>query len=141
MEVKIKPLIENLQLPTYSTPGSSGADLYAIQDDTLYMGQIKLIPLGFCIEIPQGYEAQIRPRSSMAGKGIMIPNSPGTIDADYRGEVKIIFINMLEKPYEIKAGDKVAQLVVKETNKVSFTTKEELTETFRSAGGFGSTGA
>ena len=141
MEVKIKPLIENLKIPTYSTPGSSGVDLYAIQDDTLYMGQIKLIPLGFCMEIPQGYEAQIRPRSGLASKGLMIPNSPGTVDSDYRGEVKIILINMLEKPYEIKAGDKVAQLVVKETNKVTFTTNQELTETFRSAGGFGSTGA
>ena len=139
-EINVKPLSENFQTPNYATLGSSGADLYAITDLILYMGEINLVSLGFALELPQGLEAQIRPRSSAAKNGILIPNSPATIDSDYRGDVKVLMLNVQEKPYYVHVGDKIAQMVIKPVHQVEFNVVEKINETLRSDGGFGSTG-
>jgi dUTP pyrophosphatase len=101
----------------------------------------KLVPTGLYMELPEGYEAQIRPRSGLAFKhGIGIVNSPGTIDADYRGEIKVLLINFSDQPFEINTGDRIAQMIVSKHEKVNWLTVEELTETSRGAGGYGHTG-
>jgi len=135
---------KNLPLPSYQTNDSSGLDLRAAVDKeiVLHPGDIKLIPTGLSISIPKGYEVQIRPRSGLALKhGLGIVNSPGTIDADYRGEIGIIAINWGEKSFNVKRGDRIAQIVV---NRVSHVVVEEvdwLDRTDRGEGGFGHSGA
>ncbi|MEA3361411.1 MAG: dUTP diphosphatase [Thermodesulfobacteriota bacterium] len=134
---------KNLPLPSYQTNDSSGLDLRAAleKDIILHPGDIKLIPTGLSISIPKGYEVQVRPRSGLALKhGIGIVNSPGTIDADYRGEIGIIAINWGEKSFTVKRGDRIAQIVV---NRVSHAVVEEvdgLDQTDRGEGGFGHSG-
>lgn len=130
-------------LPSYSTPLSAGMDIRANLDApiTLQPGERKLIPTGLFIALPEGYEAQIRPRSGLAIKhGITVLNSPGTIDADYRGEIGIIIINHSDKAFVIEDGERVGQMVVARYERVAWEETDTLNETERGAGGFGHTG-
>jgi dUTP pyrophosphatase len=130
-------------LPAYSTPGSSGMDIRAslTAPVTLQPLERSLIPTGIFIEIPEGYEVQVRPRSGLAVKqGITCLNTPGTIDADYRGEVKVILINLSNEPQTIHSGDRIAQLVVQQVEQASWEPVEMLSITERNEGGFGHTG-
>ena len=134
-----------LELPKQQSLGAAGADLLAALgvSETLSIapGQRAIVPCGFSIALPQGYEAQVRPRSGLAAKhGVTVLNSPGTIDADYRGEIKVILINLGQESFEIRRGDRIAQMVVAPVSAVSFTERDNLDETERGAGGFGSTG-
>ena len=129
-------------LPKYQTLGASGLDLHANIDApiTLNKNDIVLVPTGLYIEIPDGYEAQIRSRSSLALKhGIFCLNSPATIDSDYRGELKIILASLTDKPFTINAGDRIAQMVFAKIEKAEFEEVEELSDSIRGEGGFGST--
>lgn len=135
----------SVALPVYQTDGSAGADIRANFPDRgsvdLSPGARALIPTGFRIAVPPGYEVQIRPRSGLALKyGITLPNSPGTIDSDYRGPVGVIVLNAGEEPFEIDHGDRIAQMVVAPVVQAGFTVVEALGETGRGMGGFGSTG-
>lgn len=130
-------------LPEYATDGSSGMDLRAWLSKPITLQPLErmLIPTGLFIEIPVGFEAQVRPRSGLAIKyGLTCLNTPGTIDADYRGEIKIILINLSKEPHTVQSGDRVAQLVVQKVEKITWKVTEVLEETERSAGGFGHTG-
>lgn len=130
-------------LPAYQTSGSAGMDIYAClqQDEILSPLERKLIPTGLSIALPQGYEAQIRPRSGMAIKqGITCLNTPGTIDSDYRGEIKVILINLSNEQQTIKNGDRIAQMIIAKYEKAVWTETTILNETNRGEGGFGSTG-
>jgi len=133
----------DIPLPRYMTPKSAGMDICAAIEIDLMLeaGAIALIPTGFAIAVPEGFEAQIRPRSGLAVKhGIGIINSPGTIDSDYRGEVKIAVINLGEKNYTFRRGDRIAQMVVKRVYQARLKVVEQLDETVRNTGGFGHTG-
>ena len=130
-------------LPAYATPLSAGLDLKANLDAPILLQPLHraLVPTGLFLAIPEGYEAQVRPRSGLAAKhGITVLNSPGTIDADYRGEVKVILVNLSEEPFEIVPGERIAQLVVARFEQVQWEPVDTLDETSRGAGGFGSTG-
>ncbi len=130
-------------LPAYETPQSAGMDLRADLDEPVVLkpGERKLIPTGLYMALPEGYEAQIRPRSGLAIKhGITLLNTPGTIDADYRGEIKIIMINLSDKAFVINDGERIAQMVINKFEQVTWETVDRLDETERGAGGFGSTG-
>jgi len=144
ISVKRLPHGDGLNLPVRMTPGSSGCDVCAAVDNevTIEPGGRKLVPTGFCFDIPAGLEVQVRPRSGLALKhGVTVLNSPGTIDADYRGEVGVILINLGDQPFTVKRGDRIAQLVpARVANDVSFEETDALTETLRGAGGFGHTG-
>ena len=133
----------NNALPAYETASSAGMDLRAFVDDDVVLKPFerKLIPTGLYIELPDGYEAQIRPRSGLAIKsGITVLNSPGTIDADYRGEIKVILINLSKDEFTIKSGDRICQMVIAKHEKAEFVEVNEISETERGAGGFGHTG-
>ncbi|MDD4353498.1 MAG: dUTP diphosphatase [Candidatus Nanoarchaeia archaeon] len=140
MELKIKKLNSNAILPEYKTSQSAGMDLYSTEDAILKSGEIKLIPTGLSLEIENGYEAQIRPRSGLALKGITVANSPGTIDSDYRGEIKIILINLSKEEFKVNMGDRVAQLILSKVEQAIIKETDELNSTQRGVGGFGSTG-
>jgi len=130
-------------LPAYETTHAAGMDLRADIEATMVLQPMerKLVPTGLFMELPIGFEAQIRPRSGLAFKhGISIVNSPGTIDADYRGEIKVLLTNMSTEPFEINSGDRIAQMVVAKHETVSWSEVEELTETSRGQGGYGHTG-
>lgn len=130
-------------LPHYATAGSSGMDLRAYLDAEVVLQPMErtLIPTGLHIELPQGYEAQIRPRSGMALKqGLTCLNTPGTIDADYRGEIKVILINLSGEAQTVRDGDRIAQMVVQKVEWIQWTPVDELGVTHRNEGGFGSTG-
>ncbi len=130
-------------LPAYQTPLSAGMDLRAnvTEPVVLQPGQRTLVPTGLRIELPAGYEAQIRPRSGLALKhGITVLNSPGTIDADYRGEIQVLLVNLSEQAFEIKQGERIAQMVVARHERVQWLETAELSDTERGAGGFGHTG-
>ena len=142
MEVKIINKSNN-PLPEYSTPQSAGMDLRAFITEPVVLGVLDraLIPTGLYIEMPEGYEAQVRPRSGLAIKhGITVINSPGTIDADYRGEICVELINLSNKPYTIYSGERIAQLVFNKCEQAELVEVEELSETERGEGGFGHTG-
>lgn len=142
MRVKIINKSNNA-LPAYETASSAGMDLRAFVDDDVVLKPFerKLIPTGLYIELPEGYEAQIRPRSGLAIKsGITVLNSPGTIDADYRGEIKVILINLSQDDFTIKSGDRICQMVIAKHEKAEFVEVNEISETERGAGGFGHTG-
>jgi dUTP pyrophosphatase len=131
------------QLPEYATPLSAGMDLRANLDEPIVLGPLRraLVPTGLFIELPAGYEAQVRPRSGLALKhGISVPNSPGTIDADYRGEIRVILVNLSDEPFVINDGERIAQMVVARHERVAWEPVETLDETERGAGGFGHTG-
>lgn len=130
-------------LPAYETAHAAGMDLRADVAETIFLQPMerKLIATGLHIELPVGYEAQIRPRSGLAYKfGISIVNSPGTIDADYRGEIKVLLVNLSNEPFEIKTGDRIAQMVVAKYETISWQQVEELSDTTRGHGGYGHTG-
>ncbi len=130
-------------LPGYETIASAGMDLRANLDSIITIQPLQrvMIPTGLSIELPMGYEAQVRPRSGLAWKhGLTVLNSPGTIDADYRGEIKVILVNLSNDVFEIKDGERIAQMVVAAHARVEWETTTELEETARGAGGFGSTG-
>ncbi len=130
--------------PSYATEASAGMDLRANIEEPITLGSLEraLVPTGIFIELPVGYEAQIRPRSGLATKhGISVINSPGTVDADFRGELKVSLVNLSDKPFIIEPGERIAQMVVARHERVEWETVEELSETSRGAGGWGSTGA
>lgn len=130
-------------LPGYQTPLSAGLDIRANLDDSVTLQPLEraLIPTGLFVELPEGYEMQIRPRSGLAAKhGVTVLNSPGTIDADYRGEIKVILVNLSSTPFTIEAGERIAQMVVARHEQIEWESVEELGATERGAGGFGSTG-
>jgi dUTP pyrophosphatase len=131
-------------MPAYATPGSAGMDLQAAVEEPLVLepGQRYMVPTGLRIALPPGYEAQIRPRSGLAIKeGITVANAPGTVDSDYRGEVKVGLVNLSDAPYTIRRGDRIAQMVVAPVTHVAWRRVTSLDETERGAGGFGSTGS
>lgn len=130
-------------LPQYETALAAGLDVRANITESITLGPLErtLVPTGLFIELPEGYEMQVRPRSGLAAKhGLSLVNAPGTIDADYRGEIKVILVNLSNTPYELKPGERVAQLVVSQFTRVEWEPVEELGETERGAGGFSSTG-
>lgn len=132
---------EGLDLPDYQSEGAAGLDVRAAEDRMLQPGETALIPTGFAIAVPIGYEAQLRPRSGLALKhGITLPNSPGTIDSDYRGPVGVILTNLGHEPFFINRGDRIAQMVIAKVERAAFELVESLDETARGAGGFGSSG-
>ena len=134
---------KDIMLPRYMTPQAAGMDVQAAVTDpvTIACGAIALLPTGFAMALPPGFEAQIRPRSGLAVKhGIGLINSPGTIDADYRGEVKIALINLGEAPYTVRRGDRIAQMVIQKVCRVQLQIVESLDPTPRNTGGFGHTG-
>jgi dUTP pyrophosphatase len=142
-EILIKRLSKNINLPKYETDGSSGMDLSANVDQDIFIepGKSAIIPTGLAISIPQNYEIQIRPRSGLAAKNqISILNTPGTIDADYRGELKVILVNLGEKRFKIEKGLRIAQMVLCPVIKAVLKEVDELKKTKRGSGGFGSTG-
>jgi dUTP pyrophosphatase len=143
IQIRLKrlPHGEGLPLPTYATEHAAGMDVVAAEELTLAPGARHAVATGFAIAIPAGYEVQVRPRSGLALKhGITCLNTPGTIDSDYRGEVKVILANLGAEPFEIRRGDRIAQLVPAAVQQARFAEVEELDETVRGAGGFGSTG-
>jgi dUTP pyrophosphatase len=146
IQIKFKRLNKNLEhipLPSYATEGSAGLDIYAALDIpmTVLRGSIEMVPTNISVEIPEGYEIQVRPRSGLAAKhGIGILNSPGTIDSDYRGEIKIIIINFGKENFIIQPAERIAQLVLSKVYRAKFTETEELNNTQRGVGGFGHTG-
>ncbi len=149
MSIRIRvqrlPHAEDLPLPAYETPGAAGMDLRAaVPEDapmTLRPGSRAMVPTGLCIAVPQGYEAQVRPRSGLAARqGITCLNTPGTVDSDYRGEVKVILINLGEEDATIRRGERIAQMVICPVVQAVWAEAASLDETSRGAGGFGSTG-
>lgn len=145
VEIAVTRLPHNadLPLPAYETAQSAGMDLAAAIDApmTLAPGKRAMVPTGLAIALPAGYEAQVRPRSGLAAKnGVTVLNTPGTIDADYRGEVKVILVNLGEDSFEIESGMRIAQMVIAPVTQASFTEVGSLSETERGSGGFGSTG-
>lgn len=142
MEVKIVNK-SNHRLPEYATSGSAGMDLKANTTEPIVLGPLErqMIPTGFYIALPEGYEAQVRPRSGLAAKyGVTVANSPGTVDADYRGEIKVILINLSNEKFVINPGDRIAQMVVARYERVEWNEVATLDETERGEGGFGHTG-
>ena len=130
-------------LPEYQTPLSAGLDIRANLTESITLSPLEraMVPTGLFVELPEGYEMQIRPRSGLAAKhGITVLNSPGTIDADYRGEIKVILVNLSNTPFTIEPGERIAQMIVARYEQVEWQAVESLSETERGAGGFGSTG-
>jgi dUTP pyrophosphatase len=146
-EVRVRrlPHAEGLDLPSYQSPGAAGMDLIAALPDHVEMvlepGARDLVPTGLSIELPEGYEAQVRPRSGLAlNQGVTVLNAPGTIDADYRGEIRVILINHGHKPFSIERGTRIAQLVFARVEQAVLRESTTLADTLRGEGGFGSTG-
>ena len=143
LKLKRLPHGEGLPLPAYQTEHAAGADVHAALETPLLLepGMWGAIPTGFCYEIPPGYEMQVRPRSGLAFKhAVTVLNAPGTIDADYRGELKVLLINQGPEPFEIQRGERIAQIIVAPVSTAEFTEADELSDTTRGGGGFGSTG-
>ena len=142
-EILISKLSKNVALPKYETDGSSGLDLAANTEVPIKIqpGKISIIPTGISVSIPKNFEIQIRPRSGLAAKNqITVLNTPGTIDADYRGEIGVILINLSNKPFTIDNGDRIAQLVIAKHETIHWKETDSLSDSDRGAGGFGSTG-
>ena len=143
IEILIKRLSKSVPIPKYETDGSSGMDLSANIQGPLKIkpGETTIIPTGIALSIPKNYEIQIRPRSGLAAKNqISVLNTPGTIDADYRGEIKVILINLSKKIFVVNKGDRIAQMILCPINKAKLIEVQDLKETDRGTGGFGSTG-
>lgn len=143
MKLNIRKIHPEAIIPQYATPGAAGLDLHARIPQEIYLqpGVRFTCPTGIAIELPEGFEAQVRPRSGLARKnGVTVLNSPGTIDADYRGEIGVILINHGDEPFTINPNDRIAQLVIAPVIRVEFVQAGGLSETARGAGGFGSTG-
>lgn len=140
---RISDKFDDIELPHYTTAGSAGADLRAALDEDLVLkqGEIKMVPTNLMMEIPEGFEIQVRPRSGLAAKnGIGVLNSPGTIDSDYRGEVKVILFNFGENDFVVKRGDRIAQIILSKYYRMDISETDELNESERGSGGFGHTG-
>lgn len=130
-------------LPAYETELAAGLDVRANITESIMLGSLEraMVPTGLYVEIPGGYEMQVRPRSGLAAKhGISVVNSPGTIDPDYRGEIKVILVNLSNEPFELKPGERIAQLVVAKFERIEWAVTDKLSDTARGSGGFGSTG-
>lgn len=141
VQVRYVKLVPNAEAPKFGTAGSAGADLTSVETVALNPGERRLIRTGLSVEIPKGYEMQIRPRSGMAyNDGVTVLNSPGTIDSDYRGEVKVLLINLGQEPVILHKGTRIAQAVVAPVEPVAYAEATELGVTARGEGGFGSTG-
>lgn len=143
MALRFKRFSTLADLPAYQTEHAAGMDLHAAISEsvTIAPGEIRMIPCGFAMAVPVGFEAQVRPRSGLASKhGISMPNAPGTIDADYRGEVKVPLINLGRQPFVVERNMRIAQMVIAAVEHCAVEEVEELNETLRGAGGFGSTG-
>ena len=143
VKILVKKFDKNIKLPIYKTSGSSGMDIVAHIKKKIIInsGKTAIIPTGISIAIPKNYEIQIRPRSGLAAKkNISVLNTPGTIDSDYRGEIKIILINLSKKPFVVKSGDRIAQMILCPVVKAKFKEVKNLPNTVRDKGGFGSTG-
>jgi dUTP pyrophosphatase len=141
IELKRLPHGLGLPVPSYATEGAAGMDVVAAEDVLLAPGARHAVATGYAMAIPEGYEIQVRPRSGLALKhGISLPNTPGTIDSDYRGELKIIMINLGDEAFDIRRGDRIAQLIAAPVQRATFSEVDELGDTVRGAGGFGSTG-
>lgn len=142
LEIAVQKLHADVKMPAYAHEGDAGLDLFSTINHTLQPGERVLIPTGLKMAIPHGYEGQVRPKSGLALKhGLTVLNTPGTVDAPYRGEVGVILINLDPKtPYEVKKGEKVAQMVFNKVEYATFTEAADLTATTRGEGGFGSTG-
>ncbi|WP_091509562.1 dUTP diphosphatase [Flexibacter flexilis] len=142
--LKIKVINQSAhELPAYQTPLSAGLDLRAQLSEPVTLAPLQrtLIPTGLFIELPEGYEAQIRPRSGLAFKhGVTVLNSPGTIDADYRGEIKVLLVNLSDTEFVVENGERIAQMIVARHETIEWETAESLSDTQRGAGGYGSTG-
>ncbi|SFG11788.1 dUTP pyrophosphatase [Novosphingobium sp. CF614] len=139
--IKVLPHGEGLALPAYATDGAAGMDAVSAEDVTIAPGARHAVATGLAVAIPHGFEIQVRPRSGLALKhGITVPNTPGTIDSDYRGELKVILINHGHAPFEVRRGDRVAQLILAPVTRAAWLPVDELDETQRGEGGFGSTG-
>lgn len=140
ISIKFK-LAEGAALPEYKTTGAAGADICSNEDCSIDPNNWKMVSTGVFPEIPENFEIQVRSRSGLAAKnGVFVLNSPGTVDSDYRGEIKVILANISDKPFEIRKGDRIAQLVVSPVQQANFEIVSDISETERSAGGFGSTG-
>lgn len=141
IELKIVTMNSNARLPKRADPGSSGFDLFSTDNALILPGEARMIGTGLAMEVPIGHEVQIRPRSGLAAKnGITVLNTPGTVDASYRGEVKVILFNTSPRTFEVKIGDRIAQAVVAIVPEVTIVQVDELSSTTRGTGGFGSTG-
>lgn len=141
VRVKRLPHGQGLDLPAYATQGAAGMDVVSAEDVTINPGARHAVATGLAVAIPPGFEIQVRPRSGLALEhGITVPNTPGTIDSDYRGELKVILINHGTDPFAVRRGDRVAQLVLAPVTQASWLSVDELDETARGDGGFGSTG-
>jgi dUTP pyrophosphatase len=139
--VKVRRKSNEDRLPVYKTSGAAGCDVTAAMSVTIPPGGRCLVPTGLFLEVPEGYECQVRPRSGLAlSHGVTVLNTPGTIDSDYRGEVGVILFNTSDQPYIVAVGDRIAQLVFAPVTRVKFEEVKELTDTARGSGGFGSTG-
>lgn len=144
MQVSIKrlPSAEGLPLPAYATELAAGSDVCSCEEFTLKPGEWRAVATGLCFEIPAGFEMQVRPRSGLAAKhGVTVLNAPGTIDADYRGELKVLLINHGREPFAIQRGMRIAQLVIAPVTRATYLEVAELSNTRRGQGGFGSTGS
>lgn len=141
VQLKRLPHGEGLDLPAYATAGAAGMDVVAAEDVSIAPGDRHAVATGFALAIPAGFEIQVRPRSGLALKhGVTVPNTPGTIDSDYRGELKVILINHGSESFAVRRGDRIAQLVLAPVVQARWDEVDELDETARGAGGFGSTG-
>ena len=141
IQISRLPHGEGLPLPSYATPGAAGMDVVAAENYDLAPGARHAVATGFRVAIPEGYEIQVRPRSGLAFKhGVSVPNTPGTIDSDYRGELKVLMINHGSEPFAVRRGERIAQLVPAVVTLATFDEVDELSETDRGHGGFGSTG-
>jgi len=141
VKIKLKLLERGIEAPQYKTEYSSGMDISSSKDIVIKKGEFVAVPTGIAVEIPPGFELQVRPRSGLAFKhGIGILNAPGTIDADYRGEIKVILFNFSSEDYYVKKGDRIAQLVISKVYKAEIEEAEDLSDTGRGEGGFGHTG-
>ncbi|GAA8632686.1 dUTP diphosphatase [Helicobacter pylori] len=141
MKIKIQKIHPNALIPEYQTEGSSGFDLHAVEEVVIKPHGVGLVKIGICLSLEVGYELQVRTRSGLAlNHQVMVLNSPGTVDNDYRGEIKVILANLSDKDFKVQVGDRIAQGVVQKTYKAEFIECERLDETSRGSGGFGSTG-
>ncbi|GAA6858713.1 dUTP diphosphatase [Helicobacter pylori] len=141
MKIKIQKIHPNALIPKYQTEGSSGFDLHAVEEVMIKSHSVGLVKIGICLSLEVGYELQVRTRSGLAlNHQVMVLNSPGTVDNDYRGEIKVILANLSDKDFKVQVGDRIAQGVVQKAYKAEFIECEQLDETSRGSGGFGSTG-
>ncbi|GAA9866049.1 dUTP diphosphatase [Helicobacter pylori] len=141
MKIKIQKIHPNALIPKYQTEGSSGFDLHAVEEVMIKSHSVGLVKIGICLSLEVGYELQVRTRSGLAlNHQVMVLNSPGTVDNDYRGEIKVILANLSDKDFKVQVGDRIAQGVIQKTYKAEFIECEQLDETLRGSGGFGSTG-